>query len=330
MSKLVRHIEVCRDQLEALYPQGIPEELTQTLDKLTRAAQRQHRQTEALVKLSDATEAKLTQTNDALESLTQNLSRYVPQTVVDLLLDDHTEDDFSRSSRRDITAFFSDVVGFTSMAERLEPEQLSELLSDYFTEMSRIVERWGGTLDQFIGDAIVVFLGAPSTKGINNDAVAALSMAFDMQEQLSKLRLKWQNDGFGMPLHVRMGLASGYCNVGNFGSEKRLHYTAIGNAMNEAARVQGLCKPDRILISEECYKRVSDSFECQQLDEVELKGRSHATKIYLPRERRAEGRNETLACHDPGFRLFLDSHSIKNKKMIEAQLKRALKLIEDN
>ena len=65
-----------------------------------------------------------------------------------------------------------------------------------------------------------------------------LSMAFDMQEQLSKLRLKWQNDGFGMPLHVRMGLASGYCNVGNFGSEKRLHYTAIGNAMNEAARVQ--------------------------------------------------------------------------------------------
>ena len=75
---------------------------------------------------------------------------------MDLLLDDHTEDDFSRSSRRDITAFFSDVVGFTSMAERLEPEQLSELLSDYFTEMSRIVERWGGTLDQFIGDAIVV------------------------------------------------------------------------------------------------------------------------------------------------------------------------------
>ena len=146
MSKLVRHIEVCRDQLEALYPQGIPEELTQTLDKLTRAAQRQHRQTEALVKLSDATEAKLTQTNDALESLTQNLSRYVPQTVVDLLLNDHSEDDFSRSSRRDITAFFSDVVGFTSMAERLEPEQLSELLSDYFTEMSRIVERWGGTL----------------------------------------------------------------------------------------------------------------------------------------------------------------------------------------
>ena len=132
---------------------------------MTRAGSAPARQTEALVKLSDATEAKLTQTNDALESLAQNLSRYVPQTVVDLLLDDHTEDDFSRSSRRDITAFFSDVVGFTSMAERLEPEQLSELLSDYFTEMSRIVERWGGTLDQFI-DAIVVFFGAPSTKAL--------------------------------------------------------------------------------------------------------------------------------------------------------------------
>ena len=148
-------------RLEALLTAQVPDQeaLRDCAAALLDQFRRQSRQIDRLVKLSDANEEKLTSTNATLSSLTRNLARFVPETVVDSLMKSGGEQ-LAGTERRQLTVFFSDIVGFTSMTEQLEPEQLSTLLMDYFSEMNRLCARWGGTLDQFIGDAIVIFFGA--------------------------------------------------------------------------------------------------------------------------------------------------------------------------
>ena len=143
--------------LKSLLGEGNSEQLRSAAQQLLGRHERQSRQISRLVKLADATTERLMATNETLTTLTENLSRFVPKTVVDRLMDPN-EQQIAKKDRREITVFFSDIVGFTSMTEQLEPEQLSTLLVDYFSEMNRLCERWGGTLDQFIGDAIVIFL----------------------------------------------------------------------------------------------------------------------------------------------------------------------------
>ena len=145
-------------------------------------------------KLSDNSEAKLTQANATMQKLLRNLSRFVPDAVVNVLMQDGAEQ-LPTNSRQKITVFFSDIVGFTTITDRLEPERLAPMMTEYFTEMAEICTKWGGTLDQFIGDAIVIFFGAPASKGDELDAVNAVGMAQDMQEKLKTLRAKWASDG---------------------------------------------------------------------------------------------------------------------------------------
>ena len=141
--------------------------------------------------------------------------------------------------------------------------------------------KWGGTLDQFIGDAIVIFFGAPQSKGPDNDARAAVAMALEMQEKLQLLRMKWADEGVSLPIHVRMGLSTGFCNVGNFGSTERLHYTAIGNVVNEASRIQALCDPDSVLLSEDTYDVGTKPLKgCQEVMTTTLQGRKHEVKPF--------------------------------------------------
>ncbi len=126
------------------------------------------------------------------------------------------------TERKKLTIFFSDIKDFTATTDRLQPEELAALLNEYLTEMSAIALKWGGTIDKFIGDAMVVFFGDPETKGVAEDAGAAVRMAVEMQSRLAELNVLWRSRGIEIPFRARMGINTGFVNVGNFGSIDRM------------------------------------------------------------------------------------------------------------
>lgn len=289
---------------------------------------RQSRQIDRLVKRADASEEKLTRANATLSALTRNLARFVPQTVVDSLMKSGFEQ-VAGTQRRQLTVFFSDIIDFTGMTEKLEPEQLAQFLMEYFSEMNRLCVRWGGTLDQFIGDAIVIFFGAPKSRGAHADAQNAVGMALEMQDRLRALRVKWAEDGISPPTHVRMGLATGYATVGNFGSDSRLHYTAIGNVVNSAARIQALAGADSILIDADTYALIQDAMSCRSHDTVTLRGRRHPVQLYEVTGGQTDRSQDFVVGSGDGFRLFLDSAVLSDRETALSLLRQAVRQIEE-
>ena len=298
--------------------------LRAALTQLQKDYKRQTRQLNRLVKLADANADKLSTSNARLDALSQNLARFVPQPIAEgLKLGGHLH--LPQVKRAELTLFFSDIVGFTAMSERLEPEQMAQLMSTYFSEMTNICNRWGGTLDQFVGDAIVIFFGDPNSNGPENDAVNAVKMALEMQQRLVTLRDQWAADGSDLAIHVRMGLSTGFCSVGNFGSTARLHYTALGNVVNEAARLQAQCPVDSVLIAEDTYRRIRDRIKCHKGPRVTLAGRRHPVQIFEPL---ADDNTPTDAGlvigNDDGFRLYLDCHKLVDAARVQSLLQTAL------
>ena len=316
--ELIRSIE---DELASSdAPQTASSSLLSTVLSLYK---KQQRQQERLIKLSDANEAKLTQTNKTLDALTENLSRFVPQTVVKALMQDG-QDDLVRLKRQEITVFFSDIVGFTSLTERLEPEQLAMIMSDYFTKMSEICDKWGGTLDQFIGDAIIIFFGAPESTGTKNDAAKAIGMTLEMSEALHLLRQSWSQQGLNLDFQVRMGLSTGFSHVGNFGAADRLHYTALGNVVNEAARIQELGKAGQILLSQDTYAHIKERYNCAEYDKLTLKGYQHEMILYELSLQQKDWQSQTINHQQTGFHMHFDPSSIEDKAQAVRYLQKAL------
>ena len=166
--------------------------------------------------------------------------------------------------RKKLTVFFSDIKGFTDLTDRLEPEVLSSLLNNYLNEMSNIALKHGGTIDKFIGDAILIFFGDPETQGEKKDARACVLMALEMRERMKYLRRMWEDQGISKPLEIRIGINTGYCNVGNFGSEDRLDYTIVGGEVNLASRLESNAEVGQILISHETYSMVKEKILCEK------------------------------------------------------------------
>lgn len=180
---------------------------------------------------------------------------------------------------REITALFSDLENFTGISETMNAQDLVALLNDYLTHMSFEISEHAGVLDKFIGDAIVVFWGAPVDDDLH--ARHAVSCALAMQAKLKTLRAEWQKQG--LPLFkMRIGINTGPAVVGNVGSIDRLDYTMIGDTVNLAARLEGENKNHgtEILISEFTYLRVKDIFICRKLGSVRVKGKRESVKIY--------------------------------------------------
>src|SRR5262249_18471633 len=157
---------------------------------------------------------------------------------------------------------------------------ITALLNEYFTEMSNIALKHGGTIDKFVGDAMLIFFGDPESKGDAQDAKACLRMASDMQHRIAELNVKWRNAGVENPFRVRMGINTGYCNVGNFGSADRMDYTIIGAEANLAARLQSIAEPGRIVISYETYALVREILVAHALSPITMKGISREVVPY--------------------------------------------------
>ncbi|MBV9234303.1 MAG: adenylate/guanylate cyclase domain-containing protein, partial [Xanthobacteraceae bacterium] len=154
--------------------------------------------------------------NEFLASLSMKISRYLSPQIYKSIFSGQ-KDVTIHTERKKLTIFFSDIKDFTATTERLQPEQITRLLNEYFTEMSEIALRHGGTIDKFVGDAMLIFFGDPDSKGEAEDATACMRMALEMQRRIAELNAKWRNEGVENPFRVRMGVNTGFCNVGNFG-----------------------------------------------------------------------------------------------------------------
>jgi class 3 adenylate cyclase len=233
-----------------------------------------------------------------LEALSAKLSKYLAPQVSQAIHDGRTKAEIE-SERRMLTVFFSDIVGFTATTERLEAETLTALLNRYLESMAGIVFRHGGTLDKFMGDAIMVFFGDPVSRGPKEDALACVAMAMEMRDSQNSLGQNGTIDGVATPFHVRFGINTGYCTVGSFGSNKRMEYTIIGGKVNIAKRLEAAADPGQILISHETWTLVRDRIDCIHKGPLELKGIPYPVEAYQvvgwAQHSRADWEGQTLS-----------------------------------
>ena len=214
-----------------------------------------------------------------LEGLASKLAKYLSPQIYQSLFSE-APGQSKAHARKNLTIFFSDIVQFTDLSDTLEPERLALVINSYLSEMASIALDCGGTIDKFIGDAILVFYGDPETEGETEDALKCLEMAIRMQKRVAELQKYWQKQGVSRGLHVRMGITTGYCTVGNFGSEQRLDYTVLGSPVNLAARLQAMADPDGILIDDTTHSLVSDHVKCQEADQILPKGFVRPVQVY--------------------------------------------------
>lgn len=218
-----------------------------------------------------AINGELETANEFLATLSMKISRYLSPQVYKSIFSGQ-RDVVIQTERKKLTIFFSDIKDFTASAERLQPEQITALLNEYFTEMSAIALKYGGTIDKFVGDAMLIFFGDLETKGEAEDAKSCLRMALEMQHRVAELAVKWRREGIEQPFRVRMGVNTGYCNVGNFGSVDRMDYTIIGAEANLAARLQSIAEAGRVVLSYETYALVRDILIARPLAPITMKG----------------------------------------------------------
>jgi class 3 adenylate cyclase len=250
---------------------------------------------------------ELTQANDFLASISLKIAKYLSPQIYKSIFSGQ-RDVTIVTERKKLTIFFSDIKDFTATTERLQPEDLTTLLNEYLTAMSAIAMEYGATVDKFIGDAVLAFFGDPETRGVSEDARQCLLMAVAMQKRIAQLNAEWRNRGVENPFRVRMGINTGFCNVGNFGSDDRMDYTIIGAEANLAARLQSIAEPGGIVISYETYALVRDIVRARPQDPITMKG---ITRQIVPYN--VEGLTEEMAQragviseHATGIDLFLD------------------------
>lgn len=269
--------------------------------------------------------------NDFLVTISTKISHYLAPQIYKSIFSGQ-KDVTIHTERKQLTIFFSDIKDFTATTEGLQPEEITLLLNEYFTEMSVIALKHGGTVDKFIGDALVIFFGDPETKGTVEDARACLNMATEMQRRLAELNVKWRSAGTEQPFRVRMGINTGFCNVGNFGSVDRMDYTAIGAEVNLAARLESIAEPGHIVISYDTYALVRDIVAARALPQISVKGISRTVVPYVVEGVLDEaGRKiEIFSEHTAGLDFYLDPRAVDAtaRERIRETLRNAIAALE--
>jgi adenylate cyclase len=179
--------------------------------------------------------------------------------------------------KRSVVIFFSDIRGFTTISETMGPDDIATLLTEYFTEMVEIVFEHGGTLDKFMGDAIMALWGAPIPH--EDDADRAMKCSVDQLVALDKMNKKWKAEG-RPELGIGIGINFGEVFAGNIGSDRRLEYTVIGDAVNTASRLCSIAGPNEILVSEAFYGRLKKPPKVEPLEPIQVRGRSQKVGVY--------------------------------------------------
>lgn len=208
------------------------------------------------------------------------LDRYLAPQIVESILAGRTEI-ISERRRRPITIFFSDLKDFGLLADNFDPTRLAIILNEYLSAMAEIAFNFGGTLDKFIGDSIMVIFGAPLDSDPSMQVNQCVRMALAMQSRINELNQKWlERRLLAAQLTCRMGIHTGEATVGSFGSDNRVEYTAIGRSVNLASRLEGHCTPGHVLVSAECLPYLSGEFEGRLRCAIQLKGFADPVDAY--------------------------------------------------
>ena len=270
--------------------------------------------------------------NEQLQGLSNKLAKYLSRQVYTNIFEGK-RDVKIESYRKKLTIFFSDIEGFTELTERVESEVLTNVLNKYLNEMSKIALEHGGTIDKYIGDAIMIFFGDPESLGEKEDAVACVKMAIEMNKRLQEMRREWDVLGISTPLRIRMGVNTGFCTVGNFGSEERLDYTIVGGAVNLANRLESASETDEILISEDTFSLVKDVIKCKARGQIEVKGFAYPVNTYVVvgEVDKLKEQEEELTAQLNGFNLSInyDKLNYSDKMYAKELLIKAMSKLED-
>ena len=306
------------------------DELETLADQFNEMAERlQESHTDLENKIENRTR-ELREASEFLSSVSTKISKYISPQIYKSIFSGQ-RDVAIATERKRLTIFFSDIKDFTSITERLQPEDLTALVNEYFTEMSAIATRHGATIDKFIGDAMLLFFGDPETKGAAEDARACLEMAIEMQDRLAKLNIEWRRRGIERPFRARMGINTGYCNVGNFGSNDRMDYTIIGAEANLAARLQQVAEPGSIVMSYESYALVRDAVRAHPLPPITMKGISREIVPYVVDGwAGAEAREHVISGQAAGVEIFVDLDALddESKERARRLLQNALTMLD--
>ncbi|WP_046868390.1 adenylate/guanylate cyclase domain-containing protein [Microvirga massiliensis] len=287
---------------------------------------------------SDITELKqheevLSEKTAALEALSRKLAKYLAPQVYNSIFTGSREVKIA-SERKKLTVCFSDIAGFTEITDKMESEDLTQLLNHYLTEMSNIAAAYGATIDKYVGDAILMFFGDPETRGIREDALACVKMALAMQKRIGELAEVWRQSGVETPLSCRIGIHTGYCTVGNFGSEDRMDYTIVGGAVNLASRLEHEAVPGGVLISYETYVHVSEEVRCEERGHIRVKGLAYPVAVYevVALERDLDATCDRIDVELPHLRLELEAGLMSKREVHQAlaTLRKALRRLESN
>ena len=286
---------------------------------------------EAKQRLEDANKL-VTEKNRTLESLSSKLAKYLSPQIYKSIFSGQKGVDVT-SQRKKLTIFFSDIAGFTETTDLLESEELTSLLNQYLREMSSIALEHGATIDKFIGDAIMLFFGDPETRGAKEDAVACVKMAIAMQQRMRDLQAEWRERGQEHVFQLRIGINTGFCTVGNFGSDDRVDYTIIGNEVNLAARLQSHADLGGILLAHETYALVKDDVLAEETGTITVKGFSRPVRTHrvvgLHDTTGAQGR--IIRQEQDGFLLIVDQKKLTPEGRTDAirLLQEAAKRLQD-
>ena len=270
-------------------------------------------------------EEDLAEKSALLEALSTKLAKYLAPQVYNSIFTGR-QDVKIVSKRKKLTIFFSDIVDFTEITDSLEPEELTDLLNHYLTEMSKIALEYGATIDKYVGDGITAFFGDPESRGVKEDARACVNMAIAMQQRMQELQSEWLDRGLEKPFQIRIGINTGFCTVGNFGSEDRMDYTLNGSEVNLAARLESHAEVSGILLGHETYSLVKDTVLTEERDALTVKGFARPVRSYavvgLYDELANKGR--IIRRDQEGLALVIDRSKLTKKGEAEA-----IKTLED-
>ena len=221
---------------------------------------------------SEKAELLAKEKSEEIEAIAKQLSKYLSPQLYDSIFSGEKKV-IINSEKKFLTVFFSDLVSFTNISDTMASAPLTKMLNDYLTKMTDIALSYGATIDKYIGDSIMVFFGDPETKGQQKDAINCVEMAKKMQIEMNNMSKEWKKTySLSSPLKIRIGINSGECTVGNFGSDRRLDYTVIGSPVNLASRLESLAPHNGILISDSTHSLIKDSIECNEFGKIDIKG----------------------------------------------------------
>ena len=274
-------------------------------------------------KIADDAKAEALTKSEEVAKISNQLAKYLSPQIHEQIFSGKQSAEV-KSNRKKLTVFFSDIVNFTDISDELESEEMTNLLNFYLNEMSQIALKFGGTIDKFIGDALMIFFGDPESKGPQEDAKQCIQMALEMQDLMTQLSDYWsKNYSLKKELKIRIGINTGFCTVGNFGSLDRIDYTAIGSTVNLASRLESMSDPGSILVSEDTYALVNNFFSFEKPKEVKVKGFLRSIKCYKLKKEDTS-KEDIFSISGKGFQISI------NKKLIHKSIISDLKNKLDN